>query len=119
MEPGACRSTLERYRRVTKGVKTRSARFFVGGVLPAPRAELPDLDPFPVVHLVLRGLVVAVFAGITRQCDPGALVALCHCLDPSSVERSRSIRVRGYPAEMPARSGGRDRTADTAMMSRM
>src|SRR5579864_3729056 len=107
--PGARRARWERYRRGTKRVKTRpvscSARLFVCGVLAAPLAELPDLDALPVVHLVLRRLVIAVLADITRERDAGPLVTLRHVVSSVartvSQKRSWSIRTGGMLRRNP------------------
>ena len=85
----------------------RLARFFVGLVLAAVRAELLDLEAIGIVAAVLLGDVVAVFAHLTGQCD----------LRPY-VGTGRHVSCPLSEMSMLSCSDGRTRTGDLTIMSR-
>src|SRR6202163_4813877 len=63
--------------------RPRSAGFFVQRVLAVPAAELGELDPLPVVLLVLGGDVVSALADLAGQSDLHPLLVLRHRSAPS------------------------------------
>src|SRR5664279_1841038 len=88
-------------------------------VLAIPAAELLHLDPLAIVHLVLRRDVVPSFALLAGQGDLDALLVLCHgdSLLPDGRPGRRSVPMIALCPEIG--SGGRTRTGDPTIMSRV
>src|SRR5579863_106114 len=96
-----------------RGADECSARLFVEGVLAVPAAELGELDPLPVVLLVLHRDVVAALADLARQRHLHPLLVLRH--DSCSFSGPRS----GAGPFHRTGSGGGTRTRDNTIMSRV
>src|SRR5438874_13557258 len=100
------------------------ARLTVRGVLAAAGTELLHLQAVRVVAAVLLRDVVALLAVHTRHRDLGTDIGrLGHGGAPSSrngrCQRTSLARLGGPAKPAPCGSGGRTRTGDTAIMSRL
>src|SRR5439155_3350607 len=103
------------------------------GVVAAPRAVLLQRDALTIVLLVLLRLIVAPLAVLAGEGYAGAVLCLGHVAPPGglpgcraqgrsgsiSAHRASPRHASGDTAVLRLCSGGRNRTADTAIMSRL